>query len=413
MWTKAGRVAIASGSYGSGTPYPDDGFTLIFNGYQSVGELVSYILLGGNAVQAACGEATITTSSTTTAVSGLGFQPELIIIFYNSGLSGDVDQNGLGPWSTGASDGSTQFASAWYAEYVWIADYRIFRDNALLSVLNNSGGENFTAAFSSFDSGGFTLSHASQGTAHKFKYLAIRDGGGSFKVGIDTQKTSTGTKATTGVGFEPSALLFLGAGHQTANSVQLNCTYCTGVAGKTLLGAISQNAQSSSKIYNDSSSNSVWVKNARCLMHVTPAEPPGAANAEAEVESFDSGGFTLDWLVADGTARKFGYVAFSGDETPAGDQAWVAIMVAAGRSSDGYANQDIRHSFGTQVRGGNAVNFGALNTIQFVHGGSIITSNDSELGVWPGDVQGTWRIYEWLPVGEQTAQIIRYNLLRL
>lgn len=400
MWGKAGRIAIASGSGAPGTEYPDDGFTLIFNGYQSAGELVSYLLLGGAGMQGACGEGTITTSSTTTAVTGLGFQPELLIVFYNSGLSGDVDQNGLGPWSVGATDGTTQFATAWYAEYNWIADYRIFRDAKVLSVVNNGGGEDFTAAFSSFDSGGFTLSHASQATAHKFKYLALRDSGGSFKVGIETQKTSTGTKATSGVGFAPSALLFLGAGHQTANAVQTDCTYCTGVASKVEPSGTTQNAQSSSKIYNDSYSNSVWVKDARCLMHVTPAEPPGAANAEAEVDSWDSDGFTLDWLVADGTARKFGYVAFSGDEEYSGEQAWAAIMLAAGRSSDGYANQTIRHTFGAQVRGGGAVVFGAKNNYGFTHEGSIVVSNDSELGVWPEDLQGTWRIYEWGELGD-------------
>ena len=49
-------------------------------------------------------------------------------------------------------------------------------------------------------------------------FLALR-GNALFKVGGDSQKTSTGTKATTGVGFTPSAGLFItiqtnAAGHQ-------------------------------------------------------------------------------------------------------------------------------------------------------------------------------------------------------
>jgi hypothetical protein len=40
-------------------------------------------------------------------------------------------------------------------------------------------------------------------------YLALK--GGSFKAGVETQATSTGTKATTGVGFKPSGLLLFGS----------------------------------------------------------------------------------------------------------------------------------------------------------------------------------------------------------
>lgn len=415
MWAKAGRVAIGSGSGAPGTTYPTDGFTLIFNANQSVGELMSYLLIGGPGVSGHVAEAQITASTTSTAVTGIGFQPELLIVWHCgeqvggvAGISGDVDDNGLGAWAVGASDGTTQFCAAAFSTYTGIEDIRMFRDNRILSVLGPSS-EVFNATLSTFDSGGFTLTHASYGNAVKFKYLALRDTGGSFKVGIETQKTSTGTKATTGVGFQPSGLLFLGAGHATSNAVQNDCTHCVGVAARAEPSGIAQHAESSSKIWNNSGSNSVWTKADRCLMHVTPAEPPGAANAEAEVDSFDTDGFTLDWLVADATARKFGYIAFSGEDSYDGDTAWVAISTARGRSSDGYANQTIAMSFGAQVRGGGAMTMGHKNHTEFVHAGSYHVSDDSELGVWPEDLRGTWRIYDWLSLGEFVPQIIRHN----
>lgn len=142
-------------------------------------------------------------------------------------------------------------------------------------------------------------------------YLCLADsaGGTTFKAGTETQKTSTGTKATTGLGFAPGALIVAGIGKTNVAGASQNDDYLSiGAYDGTIHAAWWRGSKSSQ---NPTSTATRYVTD-KILTH---SQPPSTTDAEASVASLDSDGFTLNWTTADATARAFGYLAIQSEQT--------------------------------------------------------------------------------------------------
>lgn len=296
-----------------------DGFTINWSTVSS-GIPVHWVALGGSDItNVAIGSLnTGTTNSAGLSVAGLGFQPNLLFILasrlsttaaYNNG-STNVSVS-IGVAAAGSTAGvasyNTDDANAGADTYQYVAnDGTIYWNMA--EATGAPQGNN--AAFTSFNAGGFTITTGSSGTIANATvgYLAIRTTGG-VKVGAESQKTSTGTKATTGVGFRPTALFMFGTGCTSlAPAAGAGRNGLTGFMGFAQVGEELAVAYSSTDGAgtSEAKSSSTQTKAARYVTGGTPT-----VVAEADLSSFDSDGFTLDWTTADATGRQFLYLAMN------------------------------------------------------------------------------------------------------
>lgn len=291
-----------------------DGFTynvVTFTSSRTAG----WWAIGGSAVQnVALLERTAPTSTGNEAVSGLGFQPTLLLFadaYMDGTLPAEANDGGL--LALGMTDGTNQFAVARVADAFngGSAGYQRsdrcmlgFKDFSLPTV-------DHEASITSLDSNGYTLNWNVVNLTVSVQYFVAALRIDKAKVLIDTQRTSSGTKATTGSGFTPKTALFLSGEHTGGTS-----TY---TPGAFLLGATGDTAGEERSLWHESehdpgdatgaTSSVSYLDGDKALVFRDPGTGGGTTStlsAEADVQSFDSNGFTLNWTTADATAREFG-----------------------------------------------------------------------------------------------------------
>lgn len=286
------------------------GFTPNWGTLTTVSPLFNYLALGGaDITNVKSGTITAATSGATQAVTGVGFQPD-IVFFFAISQTGAGQANNTNQYSVGVATALSQWVAFHKSQHnqVTMNTSRGFMNNRC--IVQQSASANTTVderSLASMDSDGFTFNIDTQGgTAFLMGYMAIK--GGQWKVGTETQNTSTGTKATTGVGFTPKGLVLASVCDTQTSGTQDHARLCFGAStGPSNNAAVWTGDQDGSA---DSIANTIMSSN-KCLVLAT--EATGASpttNAEAALSSFDSDGFTLDWTTADATARVFGYVAF-------------------------------------------------------------------------------------------------------
>lgn len=289
------------------TQFDSDGFTLNWSNAPASAIIVHVLALGGaDLTSAKVGTQSLSSVGSPQAFTGVGFTPECVLLVGNS--SGD-DSTSLASISVGAATGASVEAASMIAEddgtpnmtcATWQAASLLLLPN---STAPSQGSE---ADLASFDSDGFTLNVPDLPTAARtFGYLALA--GGDYHVGIETQRTSAGTKATTGVGFKPAGLLVV-----SANLVAGGTFDATNDALLSVGGADGTREGVTWGGQDDALSTSVAKSNqttSKAVRLAAAASTP-STNAEADLASLDSDGFTLDWTTADATAREFWYLAF-------------------------------------------------------------------------------------------------------
>jgi len=164
--------------------------------------------------------------------------------------------------------------------------------------VDNWGNTDFT----SWGADGYTVNTVGNYGGVNFATLVLGDASEqSFKVSNGTQKTSTGTQAYTGAGFAPGAVA------------------AAGMNDTDLTGASRDNAYFTFGAFDSLQHDNVWVgtksnvnptqalgrhSTSKLIVHGNPS----AVVAEAEVNTLDSDGVTLDSTTADATARYFGLI---------------------------------------------------------------------------------------------------------
>lgn len=291
------------------TSFDATGFTLNWDILTTTSPLFNYLAIGGaDITNVTSGSFAANTSTGNQSVTGLGYQPDIVFLFItnqtgNGQTNGNVSY-GLGVatspsarWTTGITTQHSQST---------MNTQRYFYDNHCLVIADpTSAAIDGSADFVSMNSGGFTINwDDAPAAAYLVGYMAIK--GGRWKVGTDTQKTSTGTRSTTGVGFVPKGVIFASHCDTTTNSIaahsRLMFGATTGVSNNVALWAGDQDAAVGLSVSDTIMSSS------KALVMATEGTP--TTNAEASLSTFDADGFTLNWSTADATARVFGYVAF-------------------------------------------------------------------------------------------------------
>ncbi len=300
--TAAGAIAAEAGL----SSMDSDGFTVNWGTADSTARIVNYIALGGSDISGArCGEIQGPTVTGNQSFTGFGFKPTALIAFCMGtttaapALGAASVRPGMGFAGGG---GQAMFANSIF--YTTALSRRFQRTDLVAGEAASSGASICKAQLYSFDSDGFTLNWTEVYTAGRYiYYLALA--GPRVKVGSFTQKTSTGTLATTGVGFQPS-VLFLGSYNLAADSSGFydGARVSVGAADGSQQFAATWGGSASG-----TTSDSQDLDRGAVLKMMTPAGSSPTTQAAAHLESFDADGFTLHWTTADATARQIIYLA--------------------------------------------------------------------------------------------------------
>jgi hypothetical protein len=296
-----------------------DGFTINWSTVQS-GEQIIFLALGGDDLtNVAVKNFESRTTTGNQATTGVGFQPDAILFIGGLCDTGTLaaEQSNL-HYGMGCAISSSSRAAlgAFSAGAAATTDANQNQVGTKCFTILNGSSVFEEADLVSMDSDGFTLNWTTAYSDLRWvSALCLK--GGQYKIGVETQKTSTGTKATTGVGFQPSGLFVFGANKAASTAVQANLRLSIGMASSTTARAChwigDQDAAADSIADSDHDTAAI-------LKHLTEGTP--TLDAEADLSSFDSDGFTLNWTTADATAREFVYVAFGSDAGAATGNPW-------------------------------------------------------------------------------------------
>lgn len=293
------------------TSFDSDGFTLNWSVVSGGQFIVHYIALGGSDITGAfCGSGQAKTTTGTKAFTGVGFQPDFLLMVHQSTSAAATTQQLGGRFGIGVATASGSGAAyIGETDSVATSDVVCFQNSGLAFAQGNPGASpSILASLSSFDADGFTLNYTTvSGSAIWFLYIAIK--GGQYNVVSDTQKSSTGTQSKAGVGFTPKGLLFFGNNKALSASADSTLQKLSmGATDGTNQGATWEQGTDA---VNPTDENSATVTSA-VLRHATN---PSTTDAEAVISSLDADGYTLNWTTADATTRDFIAVAFGSTST--------------------------------------------------------------------------------------------------
>lgn len=298
-----------------------DGFTVNWTTVKPTAYVINYLALGGDLTNAKVVSFTGPNGGATgsQAVTGVGFQPDAVLFAYASNnsvnLSGGV---GMASSSSAMAAASAEFTSA-TNRYQRIDKCIVAFDAT--TVLRQ-------ATLTSFDSDGLTLNWDAASGSDVLTVRALCLKGGQFKVFSDTQKTSTGTQAKTGIGFQPTGIL-VSSTQKTAGTT----LDTTDIARQ--LGAASSTTARASIANADNNNGCADLTRTKVIEYIDDDGTP-TTFAAADLSSFDADGYTLNWTTADATARQFFGMAFgsAGGGAPADTQEWRGCLPVDRRRDD-------------------------------------------------------------------------------
>lgn len=189
-----------------------------------------------------------------------------------------------------------------------------------------------------------------------------------YKAGTFTSPTSTGNQATTGVGFQPKAVIFIfekqtsagsgtdylhgmGFGISSSSRLAISCVYLDNVAGGTAKGARAQS-------------------NAHAIYAYNTTTAATSAFLVADVVSLDSDGFTLNFTTVQASGYLVSYIAIGGADVS--NVALKQLQAPAGTGSQAYTGVGFKSDViitisntDTSTGPGNSFNAGAVAAMGF------------------------------------------------
>jgi hypothetical protein len=295
-----------------------DGFTVNFATANATAYVVNYIALGGaDLTNVAVKSFTAATATGNQASTGVGFVPDAMI------LVGSETTFTVG----GVQIGMVTSTSARGALGNSVGSVNANYQRTALAYAQPTGTSTTVARAAdlvSFDSDGFTLNWTTvQASGPTIYALCLK--GGSFKAGNFTQKTSTGSQGTTGVGFQPKGLLM-------ASSLKVASAAVTTARMAVHVGAgSSSSARGAINHLNGGTGVAELVRTQIYTARQDNATP--TLNSAADLTSLDADGFTLNYGTADATAREILYLAFGNAAAAGGtfgSEAWQRVSQPTG-----------------------------------------------------------------------------------
>ena len=249
-------------------------------------------------------------ATSTVSVTGIGGAPKGVLFFMASGLSdaNDGSKGDIFPTFGAMDDAGNQFCLSGEDEHdvgTSDTDHR-FTASDCMYMLDSAGGLYGSFKYKSMDADGFTVEISDAFAATKRVYYIAFLGMTNFRVGYDTTKTSTGTKATS-IGFRPTAGLLFGSGCSNLDTVLDSMRISVGAFGGPSSEGVAAIGCENGAGTSDAGR---YFYDGECLAVLNT--DPNSLMIRAELSSLDAGGFTLNYLETDATARYFGYVAMDG-----------------------------------------------------------------------------------------------------
>lgn len=302
-----GEVLIAEANL---TTWDETTFTLTWTTNNTTAYVIHYMVIGGNGTEVDAKAISWQTPSTaiSKSVTGVGFSPDVIIHFDAATVAGTTTH---AAFNIGVMDANgNQWASSSYASDAAGTSVTAGGQRTDSAILSTSAAASFTsrATFTSMDADGFTLNFATNTAGTRDIYsLALK--GLQVKAGTYNKSTTWSgcpascVQSVTGVGFEPSAVLFASIFDVTQANVVAH--------GRLGIGASDGTTDGSSAFYDTDNLNTTDVnavdKVSRSFVKITGT----LTNSQANVTSFDADGFTLTYANNDSPATEMVYLAFA------------------------------------------------------------------------------------------------------
>lgn len=262
---------------------------------------------------------TFSSGTTATTVSvACGFQPSIIILMAagQRNTSGNTNSGNATPL-IGIWDG-TNYATSSMEHNASAYSATRYSTSKIIRAGWNSGATVAEATISGTSGSGFdVLWSTAPSTDTMIGYIAIA-GGVRAKVGAITEATdATGNEAYTGVGFQPEGLFLWGP----------NLTAESGTTAKMAIGAATGTTARWSIAHSHTDTGTTFTSDKnwyvdRVWQSVLDGTP--TQEAYADLNSFDSDGFTLNYVSNDLVARNIFYLALRSASLPDADTAATA-----------------------------------------------------------------------------------------
>ena len=257
---------------------------------------------GGGTLLAKAGSFTGSGSTGNQSITGVGFQPKVVLFRYNLQTSTGSAADSVIGFGVGVSSSDRRVSGDYSNNNLSTSTHDAW-NQPTYCIYAPSG--NPRADFVSLDSDGFTINWASA-SSMIVQYLALGgDGLTNVKTGAASAKTTTGNQSYTGVGFQPTALIVFAGKFSTSPLDQ-------STNGSGLFGfATSSSARGMVAWRNQNGSNPQVAKHRQSTQRILSTT---TTFTEADFVSFDSDGFTLNYTTAGGSADVFYYLALRGPQ---------------------------------------------------------------------------------------------------
>lgn len=356
-----GNPNKTDGNFGEAhiTALGDNQFTLNWDIAPAEAFKVNYIVLGGSDLKVDLRDITVPASDGNVAYTGTGFTPTgLIGLIGTQAATKQVHAIINLGFSDGTNDHNMEFAAA---HQKTTSDTNRRQTAHLFDTFTFSGFARGTADVVSLDSDGYTLNWTNTTTNANFAFI-LALGGVNCEVGIDTQKTSAGTKATTTT-FLPDALLLASFGNVADAGEVLHSIMGFGASDGTTNRGIASQDKNALGASDCNGSMSAFTASGSVLEVL---DPDAVLVAAAIVDSFNATDFTLDWTVADATAREFFWMVLGTAGPPPPPPDPVVYKSEVGRVAAGSGTQVVSLSGFENQTIKAIIFFGATNLVDGV-----------------------------------------------
>ena len=285
-------------------------FTLNWTTNDPSASIIHFVAIGGTDVSSKVLGWTTPTAVGNQSLSGIGFQPDVVLHAHSGGISTALPVSGphagfgIGVMNSVGEQWANQ-AVAFDAQGT-SATERVQQTTASIYSMDGSLGTFYRASYVSMDAGGFTVNFTTvQAAAYPVFSLALK--GLKSKIGSFPKSTAAqpAAQSVTGTGFQPSAVLLSSFQTTTQANPVTHARFGLGASDGTSEGA------SAFQDTNNLGTTSVDAidKTGKAFVKVNNNTP--AIEAEADLAGFDSNGFTLNWTANDAVATEILYLALA------------------------------------------------------------------------------------------------------
>lgn len=287
-----------------------DGYTPNIGGSFAADATFALMALGGSDItNVAAGNFSISSGTGNASITGLAFQPDIVIFVGGSAAAAATVTAGMRLGFGVAKSSSEQWAVAMSsadADATGSNSSGIVTTSQCTVVLNDADGTvQQRLSFVSMNADGFTVNRGLNSSTN-VGYLAIK--GGRYAVGTTAMRTDTNTTAVTGLGIgTPVGLVLAMRGGVTASEgttssahAEIGFGFTDGTTNLSMWLA-EEDAQATTDSYSSLSTTRV--------IHDLDKETGASDEGDMTLASFDSDGFTLDQDTAAGSATLIPFLA--------------------------------------------------------------------------------------------------------